>query len=538
MVVDNTMSVEELDVLHRRYVNLSQRFRAAWVFHQFLQSLAKLYFEGLDDRYPAEFQSLYGRLKEISQSLNASQAGGLAGQMDVVERQVGSLSEALLAEDSRVDPSFLRQFFLRFRNHDDKILLQLVRFYLYAHDGETWEADRIDKIDFLLSRMGEETEDGTLSVGLGDRSHLRQVYRNFRSLVGGPPAEPEQLEKRRAMVLDLAREVHEVEDLDGLSEGRMVERYRTLKHSLGRLYFEPDMLLAVVETNLVFKNKVRELYNREERRIFDEYQQIFDLERRVSTDRALDVDLGRLREEIERFENHLQHDDLRLDDLAHIRKRVRALIPRLNEAQPGHDLDAVALDPFPAAEGSEDETLSPAAVASTPASAVGGGASGAPLVEEHFGRLIAALDGTTLGAPPKAVSLTPDVFQYGLEPREVIAYRSLLQSDQLDKPAGDWDGEVERFLLEAAALRVRMGEEMETLRELLDDTFADGSEAVFGAARDSLRLADSFLGRFENVTRQLVLDGRGDEARSLQVLRVRLMGDYSALWLLVYKQGG
>jgi len=34
-------TVQELSVLHRRYADISHRFRAGWTFHQFLQSLGK-----------------------------------------------------------------------------------------------------------------------------------------------------------------------------------------------------------------------------------------------------------------------------------------------------------------------------------------------------------------------------------------------------------------------------------------------------------------------------------------------------------------
>ncbi|MEM7481829.1 MAG: hypothetical protein AAF481_11695 [Acidobacteriota bacterium] len=531
MKVEDSMSVEQLNVLHRRYVSLSQRFRAAWVFHQFLQSLAKLFFEGFDDRYPAEFQHLYGRLKDISQNLNASEAGGLANQMDAVDRQLRELMGALLAEDSRVDPSFLRQFFMRFRKYDEKILMQLVRFYLYSHPGEAWQADRIDKIDFLLSRMGEEESDGKGPVRLRDRRRLEEVYRNLRSLLPGSPKDPEVVVKRRQRIQDLAEEVTAIDDLDKLNEERLVQRYRTLKHSLGELFFEPEMLMAMVEANLAFKNKVRDLYSREERRIFTDYQQIFDLERQVETDASMESDLDQLRSEVERFEEHLQRDDLRLDDLAHIRKRVRSLMPRLSPSQAeAPDLDAVALDPF----GRDEEDSAAAQPDLAPAEAVD---DDGQWVAEHLERLIEALSGTTLGAPPKAVSLTPDVFHLALEEREVVAFRNLLQADRLHaRSGGGGDAQMDRFILRAAALRQRLAEELERVRETLDDTVVDGTSPV-AIARTSVRIADEMLGRFESIGRNLVRQGRAQEARGVELLKMRLMREYVSLWLLVYRDG-
>ena len=577
------MTVEELHSLHQRYVALSQRFRSAWVFHQFLQSLAKLYFEDFQDRYPERFQELYGQLKEISQSLNASQAAGLSRRFDGVERQLNELIDALVGEDSRVEPAHLRRFFRRFRTYDQKVLVQLVRFYLYARHGDDWTPDRLDKIDYLLTRITEEGLEGddTAAVGLAERGHLREVLAGLRVLLPGEAAAPETIAERQREIEELRDEIASVGDLERLHERALVQRYRALKHGLGDLFFEPSLALAVLETNQRVKAAIRELYGREERRIFTEYQQIFDLEGQVRADRDLSADLARFREEVERFEHHLQRDELRLDELAQIRKRVRALMPRLTasaavepdpfaagalEDDPGDStvfaesslrpaeaaefessavLEAPAEDVDFSASAAEatdgPEPSRPAPHAAEPPAAGGGEAAGAEevLIREHFDRLMAALDGTTLGSPPKAVSLTPDVYQFRLEPREVVAYRRLLQRGRLSpasSPDEAWDEAMERFILRAASLRVRMSEETEEIRGILDETVTDIGAPVFQRSRRTVRLGDAYLNRFEHLIHQLLLDGQAEEARELDVLRVRLMHEYSGLWLLSYKQ--
>ncbi|HSN87353.1 MAG TPA: hypothetical protein VL025_11380, partial [Thermoanaerobaculia bacterium] len=67
-------TVQELGALHRRYADISNRFRAGWTFHQFLQSLGKSLLQRSEDPYSTDFQDLYASLKEISQSLNASES--------------------------------------------------------------------------------------------------------------------------------------------------------------------------------------------------------------------------------------------------------------------------------------------------------------------------------------------------------------------------------------------------------------------------------------------------------------------------------
>jgi hypothetical protein len=96
------MTVQELTVVHQRYIDLSDRFRAAWTFHQFLQGLQKIFLETAPgQQYPADFQGLYNTLKDISQNLNASQIARIKTQIDGVERQLGQLNGALLQEDGR-----------------------------------------------------------------------------------------------------------------------------------------------------------------------------------------------------------------------------------------------------------------------------------------------------------------------------------------------------------------------------------------------------------------------------------------------------
>ena len=89
------------------------------------------------------------------------------------------------------------------------------------------------------------------------------------------------------------RGVGEVAGLDELNERRIVPRYRELKHRLDRYLFHPKILVELLETNLAFKNVIRQLYSVEERRITAEYQRVFDLEREVVVDADLEDELQR-----------------------------------------------------------------------------------------------------------------------------------------------------------------------------------------------------------------------------------------------------
>jgi hypothetical protein len=503
------MSVQELGSLHQRYIDLSERFRAAWTFHQFLQGLAKVFLEGSPPGggipgLPADFQEVYGTLKEISQTLNASETGRVRQQLESAEQHLEAITIGLVREDSKISPSLLRQFFQRVRNYDERILTQLIKFYLYAHRRGAWSADDIDKADFLLTKLGEASP-GVLR----ERTRLRELLDGLWAVVGaaaGDGGEPGWRGELDAIRLEIAH----AEDVDELADLETVRRYRELKHGLRGAFFEPETLLSVLETNLALKSKVRQLYAQEERRIFDESQRIFALEREAPVDPELAGEVAALRRDLEQFERGLQHDEVRLEALTDLKHQLQSLLPRLAAAA-GVDVEPPGVGAGPP-EGGLAERLEPAH---------------AELIGEPFRRIVAALEDTSLGDDAKAVSVSRSVFALRLEAREVTAYRRLAMLHE------GGDGELERFLLESAALRLRSSAEAEEIMGILDESGVTREAPVFARAGQTTRLADRYVRRFSHFIDQAVQEGNVAEAQVLQVLRMRLIRDYSGLWLLL-----
>jgi hypothetical protein len=504
-------TVQELSVLHRRYADISHRFRAAWTFHQFLQSLGKTLLQRVEDQHSTEFQNLYGGLKEISQSLNASESEKIRHRLEAIDRRLTELIGSLDEEDTKVTPDLLRQFFRRVKNYDEKILSQLVRFYLYAHFGGPWPTERLDKVDFLLARLSEEVDDRSGELVLRDHRRLTEIFQGIWAQLGEAPPGDQLIEERRASIDGVRHEMGGIESLDGLTESGLIRRYRELKHGLGNFYFHPELLLSIQETNLVFKSRIQKLYRQEEQRIVAEYQRVFELEREVPFDTNLDRELGAFREEIERFEKQLQKEEFRLGDIAQIRQKVRDLLPRLNAGRAATG-DRPSVSKM--AQDTGEYTLSQAAgAAASPMSS-----SHEELLGDYYRRLVDTLrDVNPPDLPPERVVLRPEVFSLRLEPREVEAYRRIFGKAEADR-------ELEQFLLESAALRIRINEEAHDIGSLLDETSVTGDAVVFARARLTCRSADSYLWRFNHVLQDLI-----------QLLRMRLMRDYSGLWLLAFK---
>jgi hypothetical protein len=514
-------TVQELSVLHRRYADISHRFRAGWTFHQFLQSLGKTLLQRVEDQHSTEFQNLYTGLKEISQSLNASESERIRHRLEAIDRRLTELIGSLDQEDTKVTPDLLRQFFRRVKNYDEKILTQLIRFYLYAHVGGPWPTDRLDKIDFLLARLSEEVDDRSGELVLRDHHRLAEIFHGIWSQLGEAPPGDQLIEERRTAIDALRHQMGAVESLDDLNEGGLIRRYRELKHGLGNYYFHPELLLPIQETNLVFKSRIQKLYRQEEQRIVAEYQRVFELEREVPFDTQLDRELSEFREEIERFEKQLQKEEFRLGDIAQIRQKVRQLLPRLNAGRtPTSDRQSVSR----MSQDTGEIALVKAARAATSSLT-----SHEELLGDYYRRLVNALREVN---PPdlaaERVVLKPEVFALRIEAREVEAYRRVFGK-------GECDRELEQFLLESAALRIRINEEAHEIAGLLDETSVTGDAVVFARARLTCRSADLYVWRFNHVLNDLMMAGNMAECRQVQLLRMRLMRDYSGLWLLAFK---
>ncbi|HVR98532.1 MAG TPA: hypothetical protein VMW27_18095, partial [Thermoanaerobaculia bacterium] len=404
-----------------------------------------------------------------------------------------------------------------------KILTQLIKFYLYAQQGSSWDPDRLDKLDFLLARLSEE-ETETGEPMLGDPRRLGEIFQGLWSLLDLTPPAAELVSQLRAEVEGLRAEVARVESLDQLNESRLVQRSRELKHGLGDLFFEPSLLVMIQDTNLALKNRIQKLYAREERRIVAEYQRVFELEREVPTDIELSRELAQFREEIERFEKQLQRQEFKLEDLASIRQQVRSLLPRLTAGRPERSSGERVMPTSPGRGlDSGEYRIVAAAVASQSQLS-----QNEDVLGEHFRQMIDTLRELNPEMAPERVVLRPEVFPLRLEPREIVAYRRFYGRDECDR-------ELEQFVLEAAALRIRINEEAQEITGILDETSVTGNAPVFARARVTSRIADAYLWRFSHFVHQAMLSGEAAELLHLESLRMRLMRDYSGLWLLVYK---
>lgn len=491
--------------IHRRYTFLAARFKASWTFHQFLQGVQKFFSEAEVGRYPNDFPEIHSLLKSVGDRLAGQLDQSVLSSLDLAERKLDQMLALLQAADSRVSPALMRQFFERVRNFDDQILAQMVRFYIDTAVESGLVGDRLDKVDFLLTKLGEEALPGGEMI-LRDRTRLREIFQGLWANLSELQPDPTFIEEQKRELADIRKSLAGVSDLEQLTASQLVQRARDVKQRLGRFLVHPEIGIGVIETNLAVKNKIRQHYHLEEQRILAESQRIFELESKVPVDSNLSEELSTFRKSFEEFERKQRTANVKLEDIAFLRRQVEGLIPRLLRPQPQ---PGVAVRSTPVESHPQREVK-----------------SSSELIRSYLRQIVEGLGGTDPQAPPKVVALDREVYHLRLEAREVVAYRRLYITNE-------GDPEVENFLLEAAALRLRINQEAAEITELLDESAVTRDAPVFVRARQSTRLADEYVQRFSNLIMSAVQDGNTTEAQQLQLLRMRLIRDYSGLWLLV-----
>ncbi len=516
------MPTEDLNRVHRRYIRVSSVFKAAWTFHQCLQGVRKLFTEVEPPELPVDFQSLYSELKQVSGNLSETNVDFAGSQLDRVEEELEPLTQALIAADEQLSPGQLRQFFKRVKNYDDATLTHLVKFYLISKRNGGWSLDSLDKADFLTTKLAEEYNDVRNAFVLRDPTFLREATQSFWVFLDPGPVAAEEVETVQEELRGLDQEFQAASSVDDLYHRGLISAYRELKHRLGDTFFQPEVLRTILGVNLALKNQIRELYHREEPSIIAEYQQIFELEREAAVDMALGEELTEFRSAVDRFENQIEGENVRLAEVAQLRQRVRDLVPKLQPRD--SDLDTDEVVPTPelrefVAESQEDTDSVPLPEMPEVDS----------YIREQFDTVVKALDDTNSATDARRIALQPELFDLGIEPREVIAYRRLFSGSICDR-------ELEELVLRAAALRVRIEQEVEEIKGIIDDTAIGRRAPQYARARETVRLADAYLRKFDHRMEMAVFDGDGEEARALQVLKMRMMRGFSGLWLMACRE--
>jgi len=456
-----------------RYTTLSDRFRSLWTFYQFLGGVLKHLDEG-SMPYTYDFQGLHERLKEIVHKIGVESTVDVTPELDQLERELDRIHRELTRIECQFPPSVMRKFFDHIKRQDEKVLCALLKFYLLSNH---FKQDTLDKLDILFTRLAEApTTDGRPTAK--DSSDLLTNFKQLSQFTDLPPLPLAEETPLAEAVQAIRKELESIEDYRTLVESKVYERYRRLKQRLGKNALLPSMLVEITTTNIIAKNRFKELYEAEESKVIENTNRIYDIERYLERHPELASNgLKRKLEEFRtirvRYEARARKDNVKRDDINEMTRAMQAVLAQFDPSAKR----PLATDPDDSGVSTTAKTAShkirpadeDAKGTREGAKAKAEGASldsllpPDSLLNETLHKIMFALEMIVWDRLPTQITNAPEIRNLNLEPREIETYRRLAEGN-VEKGTPEW--ELDRFFLMSAALRVKMEEETSEITRL------------------------------------------------------------------------
>jgi len=509
-----SVAVAEGLSLKARYARISDRLKATWTSHQFVAGTFR-HFLAAPLPYEVDFTRIYDRTRELATMMEHGRLVATIGAVTDLEESLEHAARDLLAADDRISPSLLRRFFEKLKRQDDMIIEFLIKFYLYA---DAVEADRRDKLDFLFTRLGEDYSPQRSEFVVREQLELRQQVIPIVSVLRVAPAPREEVVSLIRAVRSMRDDIASAARFDELSERNLLKDARTFKHRVGDLFFDPDVLLAIIELNVASKNRFLRLYRGEEQRIVEDSAKLMEhgdaIERNFGdANPALIAEIARFREFKERFDTLRAQSNIKHVVVAHLKSSMNNILAQLDR---GLDVEEEAEEelPPPPPQAFFDETRNTDAITSRFSRAE-------PLIE-YLVRIATAIE---TGGESAA--------RLRLEPWEEAAYLKMFAG----APAESEDDTEELWMLHlrAAALRIKVDEEA----TILATAIAAGvhpEPMLLTKAKESLDQAKELDTLFSDLLQEAVYYSNRRIMHQLYRSRFRLLRGFSGLWL-IYDRG-
>lgn len=505
------MSVAEIGALHSRYVRLSDKFKALWTFHQFASGVYKNF---LDEVLPYNiaFQEIYEEIRRGGDAIQSSDGALAAQMMDKSERELSSIVARQIHADQKISASILRRFFEKLRNQDEKIIFNLIKFYLYA---DSIDGDQRDKLDFLFTRIAEEFIEERGEYSSRDSLELRKQILGLIQVWPAPEPRREQAAELVKAIRMLQDDVERVSRFEQFSERNLLVRARELKHSIGDLFLDPDVLLAITACNISTKNRFALLYRDEEQKMLDDAKRLLENESAIA--RGFGERNPELLDEMERFKRFKSEFDESRAQSNVKHNVVTGLKTSLSNilAQLDRNLDASS------APGGDAPTFD------VDADRVAMKFGDDPVLYPSLVRLFSVLDSFDDDMASDQIVTAPSTKNLRLESWEVDAYRKLYRG------ALRSDGESEELLLlylRAAAIRIRIEEQASAFALSAKNSTPDG--LLLAEVKESLDRAKELDLRFKDFLSEGIATPTQKALHRLYRSRLRLLRGFSGLWLV------
>lgn len=532
-------SIVDLKTLHDAYTRLTEKFKTFWTFHQFLQGVHKTFF-GDTPGYQIDFQGLYDQIKSVTTVLNVQPPPVVMDQINQLDGRLDIVYRALSADDEKIAASWVRRFFEKVRTEDEKLLLAILRFYFHARQVSP---EALDKMDFLVTLVGarRSLDDGRYLPRFPQE--LTKLFAGLLGLVRRSPAPTAELTAAVKALGLIRQDIDGCDRFEDLTEKKILDSLRTVKHRLGPAYYDTNVLSAILEANLAAKNRFQVLYRNEERRIFESSQQLLDIERELSrrpevADAELQEEFRRFRQFKEEFDKNRSEGEIRHGQVTRLAEAIEQLMTRLDAT--GEAAGEALPEVLP---GMEEEDLSEARETVTGYFPGRDTVAAPPEPLKEVRKLPAFLSESLLGENASKILYSVDMLRGGagsgqaaygaalarfrLEPWEVRAARRI-QSEE-EAVSGSEDAVNDPLYLEGAALRVTVDDLAQRLKA---PSGHPADEGDMGKAGECLGRAQDLDRRFRQALELTGPAGPSERLNELTRSRFRLLRSFSGLWLL------
>ncbi len=515
------MTVDAAGDLQTRYGHISDRFKATWTSHQFASGVFGQIL-GEDLPYEIDFKLLFERIKSAGRILNGTYPNEVTTLLDNLEEDLDRASHMILAADARLSPSLLRRFFDRLKQPEDSLVDYLIKFYLYA---DAVEGDRRDKLDLLFTRIGEdfhgEREEFVVREALGLRQHIIELV----SLLRVAAAPREEVVRLIRAIKTIREDIEAAAAFDDFAERNLLKDARTFKHRVGDLYFDPDVLMAIIEMNVAAKNRFHRLYGNEERRLVEDADKLMQhgaaIERNFGdANPALAGEFAHFRLLREQFDVSRAQSNVKHDVVSRLKASMNTILAQLDRG----------LDP-------EIETAELPETFFEEARKIGSMTARFGRTEpllEYVLRIDAAIEAADPSLTADELVESPSARELRLEPWEAAAYQKLVE--RLSAEAEEDTEELWLLYVRAAALRLKIDEEATILATAITAGVRPEAD-LLGKSKKSLDLAKTLDEQFGDLQQEAVYYSNRRILRQLYRSRFRLLRGFSGLWLIYDRQG-
>jgi len=514
----------------RAYARLSEKFKALWMFHQFLQGVHRTSLKGAP-LPEVPFAPLYEQIKRIKETKGVEPEDASRAAMRRLDGELDGLHAALADDDRLIPPSTLRQFFERVKAGDEELLLSILKFYYYA---PSLAPDEMDKVDFLLTRLGtRKATDGEAALRSPDE--LARLSDALLGLTDRAPVTADEVQSVISLLDLLRRDLEACERFEDLTRKKTLENIRTLKHRMGAAFYSAEVMKAILESNVAVKKKFQLLYKEEERRILEASRDVIAKERDLEKDPRFVSpqfleDLERFRKDKDEFEKASRRRGIRPRDVKRLKESLHRLLARLDPAA-ADELD-IGSDSTTGRDSGIRRRKAAAGYTPVPARAAGVSwrAEGDRLTSETARRLLSAVDLVRSGGGPAVTD--PGARLENWEVRSALRVYRVSRDDGAEPITPH-----ERLFFNAAVLRSRMDEEAHKLRDLVKEV------GESSASEATLSMSGKCLGRARDVDRLFrealhVAEADPPTWKQLTRSRFRHLRAFAGLWLLYTSLGG